>query len=105
VELRPRSATEVALLLHGLEFARVRQGVSSNSFSRVDEVSFGAGVNETPLTKENEELCRELFHRLFLGRHRDGMPTDPLFRMQPERWLEAELRVDLAAIFPLLRRN
>ena len=29
VEIRPRSATEVGLMLHGLEFARVRHGASS----------------------------------------------------------------------------
>ena len=50
VEMRPRSATEVGLLLHGLEFARVRHGVAAHSFAREDEVTFGAGANETPLT-------------------------------------------------------
>ncbi len=34
VEVRPRSATEVGLLLHGLEFARVRQGFAANSFAQ-----------------------------------------------------------------------
>ena len=58
VEIRPRSATEVGLLLHGLEFARVRHGAAAHSFARENEVTFGAGANETPLTEENEELCR-----------------------------------------------
>ena len=65
VEVRASSATEVGLLLHGLEFARVRHGVAAHSFAREDEVSFGAGANETPLTEENEALCRELCARLF----------------------------------------
>jgi hypothetical protein len=103
VEVRARSATEVGLLLHGLEFARVRHGVAANSFAREDEVSFGAGANETPLTGENEELCRQLCGRLFESRHPDGAYTDPLFRMQPERWLEAELRAGLAELLPGLR--
>jgi hypothetical protein len=103
VEVRARSATEVALLLHGLEFARVRQAASEHSFARVEEVSFGAGANETPLTAENEALCSELCRRLFLSRGAGGSATDPLFRMQPERWLESELRARMAEVFPGLR--
>jgi hypothetical protein len=103
VELRARSATEVGLLLHGLEFARVRQGASAHSFAREEEVTFGAGANETPLTAENEPLCRELCIRLFHSRHADGAATDPLFRMQPERWLESRLRAEIADLFPGLR--
>ena len=34
VEVRASSATEVGLLLHGLEFARVRHGFAANSFAR-----------------------------------------------------------------------
>jgi hypothetical protein len=103
VEVRPSSATEVGLLLHGLEFARVRQGFAANTFAREDEISFGAGANETPLTAENEPLCRDLFARLFLSRHGDGTHTDPLFRLQPERWLEARLRSEIAELLPGLR--
>ena len=103
VELRPRSATEVGLLLHGLEFARVRHGFAAHSFAREDEITFGAGANETPLTPENEPLCRDLFERLFLSRHGDGAHTDPLFRLQPERWLEARLRGEIAELLPGLR--
>ena len=105
VEVRPTSATEVGLLLHGLEFARVRQGLAPNSFRREDQVSFGAGANETPLTEENEPLCRELFSRLFLSRQADGAHTDPLFRLQPERWLEAELRAGIQELLPGLRAD
>jgi hypothetical protein len=103
VELQARSATEVALLLHGLEFARVRQGASAHSFTREEEITFGAGANETPLTLENEELCRQLCLRLFQSRYADGAQTDPLFRMQPERWLESRLRAEIAQLFPGLR--
>ena len=41
VEVRVRSATEAALLLHGLEFACVRHGASAYSFAREEEVTFG----------------------------------------------------------------
>jgi hypothetical protein len=103
VEVRPTSPAEVGLLLHGLEFARVRHGFAARSFARQDEISFGAGANETPLTEENEGLCRELLQRLSLSRHADGQKTDPLYRLQPERWLEAELRAGIAELLPGLR--
>jgi hypothetical protein len=103
VEIRAHSATEVGLLLHGLEFGRVRHGSSAHSFARNDEVTFGAGANETPLSEESEFLCRDLLKRLFLSRHADGAHTDPLFRMAPERWLESRLRGGLRELLPELR--
>jgi hypothetical protein len=103
VEIRPHSAAEAGLHLHGLEFARVRHGASAHSFAPQEEVTFGAGANETPLSEENEALCRNLFERLFQSRHADGAHTDPLFRMAPERWLESRLRSGIAELLPDLR--
>ena len=103
VEVRARSATEVGLVLHGLEFGRVRIAAATGSFARQEEVSFGTGANETPLSEENEDLCRELFARLFAGRHADGAHTDALYRMQPERWLESKVKAALGDLFPGLR--
>jgi len=103
VELRASSPTEVGLLLHGLEFARVRHGAAAHSFASNDEATFGAGANETVLTEDNEEACRELFVRLFLSRHASGEHNDPLFRMQPERWLESELRLGIGELLPEIR--
>jgi hypothetical protein len=98
VELRIRSGTEMAFLLHGLEFARVRMGYGGESFNRVQEITFGAGANETPLTEGNAGELRELLARLFVRRSDAGDPRDPLYRMQPERWLESVLRRDVTAI-------
>ncbi len=95
VEQRIRSGTEMAFLLHGLEFARVRMGYAGSSFNRAQEIMFGAGANETPLTKENENELRELVARLFARRAAGGDKRDPLYRMQPERWLESVLRRDI----------
>jgi hypothetical protein len=103
VEVRASSASEVGLHLHGLGFARVRHGFAAHSFSHEDEITFGAGANETSLTEENESLCRDLLARLFRSRRPDGAHTDPLFRLQPERWLEAELRAGIAELLPGLR--
>jgi len=108
VEQRVRSGAEMAFLLHGLEFARVRMGYAGQSFNRVQEISFGAGANETPLTEENADELRELVARLFARRAAGGKGArpgslkpdarDPLYRMQPERWLESVLRRDISAI-------
>ncbi len=100
IEVMPRSAAEVAFLLHGLEFARVRYGTTANSFARRDEITFGAGANETALTEETEEMFAELVGRLLESRHPGGDMRDPLYRLQPEGWLESVLRRELAEIEP-----
>ncbi len=103
VEVLPRSPSEISFRLHGLEFARVRQVVSATSFSREHRVTFGAGASETSLNEETEPGLRALVRRLFASRHSGGSMRDPLFRMQPERWLEAVLRADLEELDPGLR--
>jgi hypothetical protein len=103
VEIRPRSATEIGFLLFGLEFARVRHGLAPDSFVRKDYVTFGAGPNETDLTPETQDLFVDLVGRLFQSRHSGGAHRDPLYRLQPERWLESSLREDLAEIEPGIR--
>jgi hypothetical protein len=103
IELRASTPAEVGLLLHGLEFARVRHGAAAHSFTSKDEATFGAGANETVLTEDNEDACRELFTRLFLSRHASGAHNDALFRMQPERWLESKLRMEIGELLPEIR--
>jgi len=123
VEQRIRSGAEMAFLLHGLEFARVRTGYAGASFNRVHQITFGAGPNETPLTEDNAAELRELVARLFARRTageiktlrpapnprgqesrppQSGAPKpaarDPLYRMHPERWLESVLRRDISLI-------
>lgn len=98
VELRLRSSTHLALLLHGLEFARVRQTVSGSSFNRVVEITVGAGAHETPLTDESAFMLRVMLERLFERRRAGGSVKDPLYRMQPERWLESMLRRDIGVL-------
>ncbi len=105
VEVRARSSAEAVLALHGLEFARVRQGTGAGSFDRAEDVTFGAGMNETPLTSETEDLCRELLQRLFASRYPDGLRGDALFRMQSERWLESSVRQNIGVLFPTMRED
>jgi hypothetical protein len=98
VEEKVRSGTEIAFALHGLEFARVRMGVAASSFNRTEEITFGAGANETPLIAENEEHFRALMRELFARRHANGDARDPLYRMASERWLESILRHDVSPL-------
>lgn len=95
VEVVIASGAEMSFLLHGLEFARIRAGYAGNSFNALEEITFGAGANETALTAENEGELRELVERLFERRHAGGDRRDPLYRMQPERWLESVLRREI----------
>lgn len=98
VEQRLRSSTELALLLHGLEFARIRMGAAANSFARTTEITFGAGAQETPLDVANEPMLREFVQRLFERRHAGGSVKDPLFRMAREAWLELTLRANIGPL-------
>ncbi|MEG9431712.1 hypothetical protein JAO32_05320 [Terriglobus sp. ADX1] len=98
VELRPRSSTEMALLLHGLEFARIRHGASANSFDRTTEITFGNSAQETPLEPDTEPMLRDFVQRLFERRYAAGSQKDPLFRMAPEAWLESSLRANIGSL-------
>ncbi len=102
VEERLRSSTELAFLLHGLDFARVRLRAGEN-FNRLEEITVGAGASETPLTPETESDLRDLIAQLCARRHPEGDRRDLLFRMQPERWLEGELRRELHRLDDTLR--
>jgi hypothetical protein len=78
-------------------------GYAGQGFNRVQEISFGAGANETSLTDGNAGELSELVARLFARRAAGEKGTrsaarDPLYRMQPERWLESVLRRDVTAI-------
>jgi hypothetical protein len=97
-EIRPRSATEIGFSLHGLEYARIRHTLIPGSFQHQDQILFGAGPNETLLDDATQDLFLDLMDRLFRSRDRAAPATDPLYRLQPERWLESVLRRDLAVL-------
>ncbi len=91
VEVVFRSATEVALLWHGLEFARVETMVQEN-FRHAERIVFGSGASATELSAETEAKIRGLLQGLVERRRPDGNKRDALYRQQPERWLESRLR-------------
>ncbi len=102
VEEKIRSGAELAFLLHGLEFARIRIGSSGESFNRIEQITFGAGPNETALTAQTEPELRHLVGRLCERRSPTADKRDPLYRLQPERWLEGELHRDISILDPKL---
>lgn len=104
-EVRPRSSSEIGLLLHGLEFARIRREPLPGSFQLTDRVTFGAGPGETALNDETQPWLLDLASRLAQSRCPNGLQADPLYRMQPERWLEAQLRQNFEVLDPALRRE
>lgn len=97
-EVRANSPAEVSFALHGLEFARIRQAFAAHSFSMADEITFGSGMHETPLTSETEALFDELTGKLWRHRSAGGDRRNPLYRLQPERWLESVLRRNLEEV-------
>jgi len=68
VEQRLRNTAELAFLLHGMEFARVRIGLAPNSFAQTLEVTAGVGANETSLNEGNRAQLAEMVAELFARR-------------------------------------
>ena len=102
-ELRLRSSAELALLRHGLEFARIRSAATPASFRRTLEITVGHGTQETALTDANAPALRTLIAELFARRSAAATDAaDELFRAQPERWLESTLSANLSALDPAL---
>ena len=74
VEQRLRNTAELAFLLHGMEFARVRIGLAPNSFAQTLEITAGTGANETPLTEGNRTRLADTVAELF-ARRRAAEPS------------------------------
>jgi hypothetical protein len=92
------SASEIAFRLHGLEVARARLEPEAGSFRLAEQIVFGAGAHETPLTGANSEQFTELLRQASAIRRAHGERTHPLWRMTPERWLESMVIKDVRAI-------
>ncbi len=83
------SPGEIAFRLYGLEFARARFVPQAGSFRMAQEIVFGAGAEQTTLSSESEDRFADFVRCLASVRRSNGPHDDPLWRMQPERWLEA----------------
>lgn len=98
LELQVRSAGELSFRLHGLEVARVRLEVQPGSFQPVEQISFGAGANETVLTDANRGEFSGLLATAAGIRTAGGDRKHPLWRMAPERWLESLVARDIGVL-------
>ncbi len=92
------SSMELSFRLHGLEFARARNAIASDSFQTRQEIVFGAGAYERVLDEGSLPLFSELVRRLRAARIPGGDPRDPLCRMYPERWLESSVRREITLL-------
>ncbi len=92
------SAGEMAFRCHGLEFARARWGPDELSFRNRVEIVFGVGAEETVLTEENHPRFLRGIHEIAEVRHAEGPRDHPLWRLQPERWLETLAMQNLRAL-------
>ncbi|HZQ41756.1 MAG TPA: hypothetical protein VFA99_00795 [Acidobacteriaceae bacterium] len=72
VEQRLRSTSELAFLLHGLEFARARISLAPGSFAHTLEITFGSGEAELPLTSATRDEIQQRVTELFARRRAVG---------------------------------
>jgi len=76
---------EVALRFRGADFARWRNAT----------IFFGLGNHRRALTQNNQRELEQLVHKLGIYRHPAAQDTaHAQYRMQPERWLEAQVFSD-----------
>jgi hypothetical protein len=89
ITLHPNTrAGEIVFRFRGLAFARWKDRV----------VFFGGGLRKK-LTPSSQSEFRHLLHELELYRHPLATETRrPLYRAQPERWLEAIVRSDVTRV-------
>jgi len=95
---------EIAFRLRGLEFARARMAPQAGSFRNAEEIVFGLGAAETALTAGTAAQFAELTRHLAMARDARRGAQEPLWRACPERWLEALVLRDVAALDPRLDR-
>lgn len=98
------SGGELAFRMRGLEFARVRSAYSGNSLELADEIVFGVGGSANTLSEENAGILRAMLQRLTEARGAYNLPKSPLWRAQPERWLESKVFTDVQVIDERLDR-
>ncbi len=92
------SAGEISFRLNGLHFARAYMGFVPGTFRNAEQIAFGGGAAEIPLNDETEPLLQDLMSRLMAARGMTKKFTEPLYRMNPERWLESMVMRDVSAL-------
>lgn len=98
VEVAILSPAEIAFRHRGLEFARARLGHQPGSFASTPEIVFGLGAAEQVLNDSNFETFAGLVRSIGEARHAEGPRDHPLWKMHPERWLEALVVKEVSCI-------
>ena len=93
-----RSNSEVAFRLFGLEFARAHMAPLAGSFKLGEQIVFGVGAAEAPLDENTEQIFAEFVKRMCEVRHPHGDRAEALYRLHPERWLEAMVQRDVSVL-------
>lgn len=83
---------------HGLEFAQARLSHDPQTFATIPEIAFGLGSEERVLNAENETQFADLVTLAAAVRREDGPKNHALWRMNPERWLESLVALNIAAL-------
>lgn len=90
-----RKGNWIALSIRGLEFARVS--------IKDHRVEFGIQTSRKRLDDANRQELQKLIRACVSDRSNDSdHKNDPLYRSQPERWLETIIRRDVTGIDPTL---
>jgi hypothetical protein len=97
-EVSVLSSSEVAFRWRGLEFARARVTYEAGSFRNGQEIVFGIGAEERVLEERSSGAFSDLVHGLRAARGPQGARHLPLWRLQPERWLESLMVRDGTAL-------
>jgi hypothetical protein len=102
-EIAVLSPALISFRRYGLEFAQARVAHDPRTFQSGQEIVFGVQPEERVLTSENESDFANLVRLAAAVRRPDGPRNHALWRMHPERWLEALAAARLAALDRRLR--
>lgn len=103
VQVVALSAGSVSFRCHGLEFAQARISHDPRNFESTEEIAFGLGLEERVLDPSNEEQFGDLVRLAAAIRCNLGPKNHALWRMCPERWLEALVAGNVAKLDGRLR--
>lgn len=83
------SPAEISFRVCGLEFAQARIAHDPRNFQLAEEIVFGVGAEARVLDERNQADFADLIRLAAVVRRKDGPKNHALWRMHPERWLEA----------------
>src|SRR5579863_2832600 len=98
VEVAVLSPAEIAFRHYGLEFARAQMEHDPVALRMTPEIVFGLGAAQQTLKADNQAVFEKLVRSIGEVRHAEGPRDHMLWRLHPERWLEALVAKNVSAI-------